>query len=311
MFRPILWFCIHYLIKKKTFEFKLKNNYLGLLILFILAIIWGSSFILIKEGLKYYDPIQLAALRILISGIVVLPLAIGKLKYIKRPDYKYLFLAGLIGSAIPAFLFALAQTRISSSLTGALNSLTPIFTLLIAAGLIGIKFSKGKILGVMLGLVGALLLILSKSSSSIEGDYLYALLVVLATVMYGSNVNLIKQKFQDYPTILVTAFPLVFVSGIGLGTLIYTGFELDVNHQQALRSFGSIAILAIFGTALALLLFNRLLKMTDAVFASTVTYLIPVVALFWGWCDGEEIGLLQNVGLIVIMVSIALTRKKD
>ena len=272
----------------------------------ILAIIWGSSFILMKEGLKHFSSYQVAAMRISFAGIALFPFVKWRKVVIRAGDLKYFIISGILGSAIPAFLFTAAQTKISSSLAGAINGLTPLFALLVAVVFIGVKFNKLKVYGVIVGLLGAFFLIVGQE---LNFDIKYTSLAVLAAVCYGINVNIIKQKLNDYPPRLVAALPLAIISIIGVGVMLYLGFDVSWNQEQDVKSLVAIVLLAVVGTSLSLVMFNRLIQQTNTVFATSVTYLIPIVALFWGFLANETISSNQMVGLGFILIAIWLIRK--
>jgi drug/metabolite transporter (DMT)-like permease len=272
----------------------------------ILAIIWGSSFILMKEGLKHFSSYQVAAMRISFAGIALLPFVKWRKVVIKAGDLKYFIISGILGSAIPAFLFTAAQTKISSSLAGAINGLTPLFALLVAVVFVGVKFNKLKVYGVIVGLLGAFFLIVGQE---LNFDIKYTSLAVLAAVCYGINVNIIKQKLNDYPPRLVAALPLAIISIIGVGVMLYLGFDVSWDQEQDIKSLVAIVILAVVGTSLSLVMFNRLIQQTNTVFATSVTYLIPIVALFWGFLANETISSNQMIGLGFILIAIWLIRK--
>ncbi|MFT6112763.1 MAG: drug/metabolite transporter (DMT)-like permease [Bacteroidia bacterium] len=276
------------------------------LFLGLLALIWGSSFILMKEGLKHFSSYQVAAMRIGFAGVALIPFVNWRKVVIRSGDLKYFIISGFLGSALPAFLFTAAQTKISSSLAGALNGLTPLFALLVGVLFIGIKVNKLKIYGVICGLLGAFFLVIGKS---INFDIGYTSLAVLASLCYGINVNIIKQKLNDYPPLLVAALPLAMISLLGVGVMLYNGFNFDIYNTQHIKSLGAILLLAILGTSLSLVMFNRLIQQTNTVFATSVTYLIPIVALFWGFLAGEDIHWTQLAGLLSILVAIWLIRK--
>lgn len=272
----------------------------------ILAIIWGSSFILMKEGLKHFSSYQVAAMRISFAGIALLPFVKWRKVVIKAGDLKYFIISGILGSAIPAFLFTAAQTKISSSLAGAINGLTPLFALLVAVVFVGVKFNKLKVYGVIVGLLGAFFLIVGQE---LNFDIKYTSLAVLAAVCYGINVNIIKQKLNNYPPRLVAALPLAIISIIGVGVMLYLGFDVSWDQEQDIKSLVAIVILAVVGTSLSLVMFNRLIQQTNTVFATSVTYLIPIVALFWGFLANETISSNQMIGLGFILIAIWLIRK--
>lgn len=272
----------------------------------LLAIIWGSSFILMKEGLKFYSSYQIAAMRISFSGLALIPFVNWKKLDIKRSDYKYFIISGFLGSAIPAFLFPLAQTRISSSLAGAINGLTPLFALIVGVTFLGVKFSRLKAFGVILGLAGAVFLIIGQD---IQFEFSHVMMAIVATLCYGINVNIIKQKLDNYPPLLVAALPLAIISIAGFAVLGYLGLNINFNDMQFIYSFGATLLLAFIGTSISLIMFNRLIQQTNTVFATSVTYLIPIVALFWGLFDHEKILYNHFIGLVFILGAIWMIRK--
>lgn len=291
----------------------MKNNpLLPIFLLLILAFIWGSSFILMKEGLKSFSSFQVAAFRLSIAGVFFLPVFLKYIRKVDPKDYKILFISGLTGSGLPAFLFTYAQMHINSSTAGALNALTPIFTLLIGVLFLGVSLSVNKTLGVIIGFAGAMLLVLFKPDGGIVKAEIHGLFLVLATFLYGINVNLIKYKLGHYNAWTVASLPIFFLLPFTLAILIGTGFfQIEfMENSQTMRSFGAISLLGIVGTAISLVLFNKLIQLTNAVFASSVTYLIPVFALMWGILDGESTGIYQIAGLLLILSGIAVIRKK-
>lgn len=282
------------------------------IILILLALIWGSSFILIKRGLEYFSSMQVGALRISITFAVLFPFVWKRIHHISRNEWKYLTLVGLIGSFFPAFLFAKAQTGIDSSLAGILNSLTPLFTVIIGLGFFSLKIKWFNIAGVLIGLTGAVGLISISGGKSFEFNFHYAIYIIFATICYATNVNVVKYKLKDTDALTITIFSFFI---IGLPALIYllgfTGFIRQVTTEpEAVKAFGYISILAVVGTAAALFAFNKLVKITSPVFASSVTYLIPVVAVTWGTVDGENMTLKSFLWMAVILAGIFLVNKK-
>ncbi|NND77401.1 MAG: DMT family transporter [Flavobacteriales bacterium] len=286
------------------------------MILIILAVIWGSSFILIKRSLEASDgsavfsPIQLACGRMFFAGIVLLPIFLKTIHKLKRAQLGFLFLVGLFGNAIPAFLFAKAETEISSALAGMLNSTTPFFTIIIASSFFRKKSSWQKWAGIILGLAGSVGLVLAGNGSQIEFN-LYAGMVLLGTLCYGLSVNIIHEKLSGVGSLEITSVALMFV-GIPMG--MYLGFtnfaDIVKEHPHGIWSFGYLLILAVIGTALALIYFNKLIKMTDGIFASTVTYLIPIVAIIWGLAIKEFISPKQLIFMGVILIGVFITNRQ-
>ncbi|GET23934.1 permease [Prolixibacter sp. NT017] len=265
-----------------------------------------------KKGLIYFTGREVGLLRISIAFMVLLPFAIKRLRIIERKYFLFLTISGTIGSLAPAILFATSETRIDSALAGTLNSLTPLFTLII-----GLLFFKQKtnwfnVLGVLIGLLGAIGLILSNSKGKLQGDTFYASLVVFATILYGVNINFIKHFFKGINALDIVVMSFFFT---GIPTLIYTLIFTPVIHKLALHpeawnGIGYIAILAVAGTGLALIIHNYLIKITTAVFASSVTYLIPAVAIAWGLLDGEQLSSFFFVWFSVILGGVFLVNTK-
>lgn len=287
------------------------KNLKNLSILLLLSLIWGSSFILIKKGLADYSSMQVAAMRLSFAGISIIPI----LFFVKWPkqkkDWLFLLLCGTLGNFFPAFLFSLAQQNMSSSLAGAFNSLTPLFTLLGGIWIFKIKMDSNKFLGVFIGLAGSLLLIFSKNfDAGIQYSYTSALMVITAACFYGINANIIKTKLAHLPALTVGIFPVVLIS---IPSIIIA-LSLDVPtsiiaHSDNLKPLWSIVILGVLGTALALIVFNAFIQNTTALFASSVTYLLPFVAAVWGFFDGEYLGIIHFISLALIIVGIYLTRR--
>ncbi len=282
-------------------------------LLIFLAFIWGSSFILMKKGLISFSWDQVASLRIVISAVFLSPILVRNFKQIKSNQWWRICIAGLLGSGIPAYLFPLAQTQISSSLTGMLNSLVPLFTVVIGLLFFRLGFRWMKIMGVVLGLIGALGLIFSSGSMNVsEGNLAYAALVVLATVMYATNINFIKPFLTEVGAINITSFGFLFTGPFAAAHLFNTDFiEILTTDDSAALNLFYIALLAIFGTAIAVILFNMLIKKVSAVFSSSVTYIIPVFAIFWGLLDGENIQTLQFVCIGIILTGIYIVNKDN
>ncbi|MEO0899226.1 MAG: DMT family transporter [Bacteroidota bacterium] len=286
---------------------------LAWIIFIFLALTWGSSFILIKKGLVAFDPVQVGALRVLIAALVLQPFLWGKAKQVPRKKWWPIIIVGIIGNGIPAYLFPAAQAHINSATAGVLNSLSPLFVLLFGLLFFGMSISNRQIIGVILGFIGALLLTLAKGGEIDPFDNLmYSGLIVLATICYGIAPNVMKRYLTDMNSVLATGFALTFAAiPYTLYLLTISGIpEVMQTHPQAWSSLGFLVILGAIGTALAVVLFYRLIQLTDAVMAASVTYLIPLVALGWGLIDGESFSLPQLAGIFVILVGVYLVNKK-
>ena len=295
------------------------KSWLPYILLATLAIIWGSSFILMKEGLKVMTSIQMASFRIAVCGVVFFPFVLKHFKRIEPKDRKFALLAGVMGSGIPALLFALSQKHINSSLAGILNALTPVFTVLIAVIFTKLVLSKSKVIGVVVGFIGAMAIIIGKMANakenniSIESSQVqYIMMVVLATILYGANINLIKNKLAKYNAFVIATTPLFMISIIAMIIMTVTDWSniQEYEQSQVIKSFGAITALAIFGTSLSLILFNRLVQLSGPVFASSVTYFIPFVAVFFGLLDGETVLWVQILGMGLILTGVYLINRR-
>ena len=292
-------------------DFSKKIN--QVLILCVLGIIWGSSFILMKKALTTYSPIEITLYRIFIVFLVFFPLGIKSFFKIKKKTGFVLLLSAIIGSVIPYFLFIKAQTKIDSSLNGILNSITPLFTLLFGVIIFKQKTNFRAVIGVLVGLIGATSLILLSTVGDIfSSSILYALFPVLGSACYALNINIIKTYLQDIAALKITSWSFIFIGPIaGLLLFFQTGFTNNlINNDPNYLNFIFINILGILGSGLAFWVFNLLIKETSSVFASSVTYLIPIVAIFWGVIDGESFGIVQFYLCLVIFCGIYLIKSK-
>jgi len=280
------------------------------ILLIILALIWGSSFILIKRGLVGLTPQMVGSLRIVAASVFLLPFAIHRLGRVSREHWKYLASIGFLGSLIPSFLFAIAQTKLDSAVTGVLNALTPIFTVLV--GLIIYKqHQKTNIfLGIFIGFIGAVILSLAGASGALSFNT-YVLFVVAATLCYGLNLNIIKYHLGNLQALTVTSISLMVTGPVALIHLaFFTDFFPQLITQPSVQvAAGYIVLLGIMGTAIALILFNKLVQITEPVFASSVTYIIPIIAVVWGVLDNETLQLMHYVGMATIIVGVYITNR--
>lgn len=276
----------------------------------LLAFIWGSSFILMKKGLVAYSPDEVATLRMVIAFFCFLPFILYNIKKVDKKYWKYLVLVGLFGGGIPAFLFTKAETGLNSSLAGMLNSLVPLFTILLGVLVFKVQTNKLKFIGVFIGLCGAIMLIAGNGLDIGDSKTSYSIYVIIATLCYAISVNIIKKHLQEVNSLIVSSFAFLFI-GPPLVVYLFTTHIISttINNPEAPAALGFVTILAVFGTAISLIIFNMLVKQTSALFASTVTYLIPVFAIMWGVLDGELINILQVLGIVVILVGIYFVNK--
>ena len=272
--------------------------------------IWGTSYLLIKKGLIAYSPYQVACIRLSVASLAFVPVLLLQFRKIDWSKIRILVLVGLTGTGIPAFLFPFAQTHISSSLSGILNSLTPLSTLLLGVLIFKAPIRYNKVLGVLIGLFGAALLILFGSGSGLAGNLWYGLLIVLATVCYGMSSNLVGFYLRDMSSLMISAVSFTIVGWPAIVLLFYTDF-VDVleQHSRGWECLGYIAVLALFSTVLASVIYFRLIQWTNPLFASSISYLVPIVAAFLGFWDGETISVFHFLGMALILFGVYLARK--
>ena len=278
--------------------------------LIVLALIWGSSFILIKKGLVGLTPFQLGSLRIIFAAVFLLVIGFKSLKTIKQYQWKFIVLSAIVGTLLPVYLFSVAQTEISSSVSSILNSLTPLNTLILGALVFGLQFKRSQILGVVIGLFGSGLLIFNGAVNHPEQNYYYAILVLIASIGYATNVNLIKKYLSDLSPLAITTGNFLILLFPAIGILAFSDF-FNVMHEETVQhSLLFIIILGVLGTGIANILFFKLIQMSSPVFATSVTYLIPVVAFFWGLIDNEMLTTVQLFGASIILLGVYLSSKK-
>ena len=288
----------------------MENKKLRWLYLSILSVVWGSSFILMKKALLGLTPVQVGALRIVITAIFLLLIGAKSLVKINKRQWKYLLLNALLGTFFPAFLFAYAIEKIDSSIASILNSLTPLNTLIFGAIVFGFSFNKRQILGVFIGLAGTLFLIIKGAELNPNQDYFYASFILIASVGYAFNVNIIKKYLHNLNALSITVGNFALLLLPALAVLWFTNFFNTASYTPVVKtSLLYITILAVLGTALAKIMFNGLVQISSPIFSSSVTYLIPIVAIVWGILDGEKITLLQFLAGFVILIGVYLANK--
>ena len=281
-------------------------------LLLMLSLIWGSSFILIKKGLEVFSFEQVATLRIFIAFIFLAPIGHKFYKNVSKKKLVPLFLIGLIGNGIPPFLFSKAQTYLDSGMVGILNVLTPLFTILIGIIFYKLKVKTFNFLGIAIGMIGTIYLLLPETQHVNDKAVYYSLIVVIATACYGWSANIIKAHLQELDSVQITTISYSFI-GPWAGIYLLCGdfVEIMQSDSKAIASFGYIAILAIMGSALSVIAFNKLIQMTGPLFATSCTYIIPVVAIIWGMSDQEIITTHHIFSFLVIISGVYLVNKRN
>lgn len=280
-------------------------------ILAILSLTWGSSFILIKQSIAVYTPMEVGALRLSIAGLILVGFGVRNFKFIPKKLLPWVVIGGCLGNFIPMFLFPLAQEKVSSSMAGILDSLVPIFILLFGFLFFGIKSRMTQIAGAIIGFLGAAVL-MSDNGDGGKSDLFHSLLIVLATAFYGLNGLIISKYLSGIQSFKLSSVVFTIWLGPSLLILGLTGFfnEFEGTTEQW-KGLGYVTILGLAGTAMAMILFYKLIQQTSAIFASVVTYLMPIVAVIWGILDGEKLTLIHAVGGILILAGVYLIQRNS
>ena len=290
------------------------QQHLKWIYLCILALVWGSSFILIKKGLVGLTALQVGSLRTVFAALFLLVIGFRSLKHIKGKQWKWIAFSGFFGTFFPAYLFSFAETEIDSAIVSILNSTTPLLSMLVGIALFEAAFVRKKFIGVMVGLAGTTALIWSGASVNPDQNYWYSLLVILASLFYGFNANVIKKHLQSLPALAITTGNFMVIAIPALIVLATTGFFSTevLSAPDVTLSLLYIGILGVIGTGAALIVFNKLIQISDPVFSTSVTYLVPIVALSWGILDGEQFTIIQLLSGVIIIVGVLIvnSRKK-
>ena len=297
----------------------MSNSTKSWFLLILLACIWGSSFILMKKGMfteeqsPIFSAAQVGTLRMLLASLVLLPLTVINYRKVKsKKDLFYFSIVGFCGSFIPAFLFTFAETGISSGFAGMMNSFTPIFTIILGFVVFNQRLKAIQLYGAGIGTIGIACLVFSGKQMAMEADWNHLLAIILATFLYGISLNTIKHKLQGYSSSEITslAFGLLFIPSVACFIFFDTEKVFLIN-KNAYSAFSYIAVLAIIGTAFATFIFNGILRISSALFASSVTYFIPIVAVFIGIYFNEKITLYQILSMFIILFGVLVANYSD
>jgi len=286
----------------------MKNNaLLKWFLLILLSLIWGSSFILIKKGLTGFGFIEAATIRLMSAGLVALPFGLYHFRKIPRQKLPLVLVVSLLSMVIPAYLFCISQQNIQSSVAGILNALTPSFTFLFSMFFFKSKYYFLQVIGLVLGLVSSVFLVFAGSASSLSFN-IYGLLIIGATVCYGLNINFVKTYLADVPSFSLSAVSVSFAGIIVFFLVFLPGQEAYQNISDQTVPFLALITLGVLGTALAQLLQNKIISISSSLFASTSTYIIPIVAILWGVVDNEAFSVRHLISMAGILTAIIFIR---
>ncbi len=289
---------------------KTDKTLISWVLLLILAFVWGTSFLLVKRSLEVFTPIQVGGLRMAIAGLALLPWLLMGYKKLPKKLLPIFFICGMTGYMIPAFLFAIAGSHLNSSLIGALNSATPLFVLIVGSLFFGSSIKMLKVIGLILGFVGSAILILINSKGELSLNE-YALLIISSTLMYGFNVNIASKSLKGISPTASSAAMLLFAGIIAAIVLCFTDFGPAIEHPDFKIAIIEVVVLGAINSGLMAVLFNYLLQISSPIFASSVTYIIPVIATGMGLIDNEYISIYHYVGMAITLVGVYLINKKS
>ncbi|MEM1137298.1 MAG: DMT family transporter [Bacteroidota bacterium] len=276
-----------------------------------LSLIWGSSFILIKQGLKVYSFEEVGAIRVVSAFLVLFPFALAHFRKVPREKWKYILAMGFLGNFIPAFLFAKAQTQLASSITGVLNALTPLFTFLVGIIAFGQILQRKQLIGLIVAFIGSAVLVFVNSNGEIGTLNFYVFFVIGAALCYATSTNIIKGYLTSIKSLHLTAFALSAVGPLGIFILINSDFAYKIQEVDgAVPALLFLVLLGVLGTSIALVIFNKMIQNTSAVFAASVTYLVPIIAITWGLIDNEVLRPLHYLCILTILAGVYITNRK-
>ncbi len=289
---------------------KMALNNLRWLYLALLSFIWGTSFILMKKASLGFTPIQIGALRTITCTFFLLIIGRKSLKNIEPKHWKWLAITGIVGSLFPAYFYAYAVTGLGSAIPSILNSLTPFNTLWVSILFFGLKFNPKQLLGIIIGLIGTVSLIYQGMELNPNQNYTYAIFPIISSIGYAFNVNLVKHHLQDLKPLAITVGNFLIICIPSVLVLVFTDFftTLEIN-QTTQTAFFYLCLLAFFCTAVPKIIFNKLIHISSTVFASSVTYIIPIVAVTWSFIDGERLSLIQILSALIILLGVWLVNK--
>ena len=277
----------------------------------ILSLIWGSSFILIKKGLVGLSSFQVASLRIIFAAIVIFIYSYNSLVKIPKKSWKWILITAYTGTFFPVYLISYGQTEIESGLASIITTITPINTLIVGIIFFGLVHTKKQLLGLLIGLIGAILLIYEASEADINVNIYYSFSIYMTTVGYAASVNLIKNYLTDISPEAVTAGIFISISPPALLVLFLSDFSsLNLEDTEVLNSIIFVFILGVFGSAIAQTLFNKFVKIASPLFAAAVTYTMPIIAIFWAILDGETLTIMQFFATAIILIGVYMVNKK-
>jgi len=275
-----------------------------------MSLFWGSSFILIKKSLLAYTPYQSGSVRMILAFLFFLPLAIKRIKKITKKNIFPLIIVGFIGNFFPAFMFAFGESHVSSSLASMLNSTTPIFVLLVGILFFKVKTNIINILGLIIGFVGTLGLIVEDFSSITNALSLGAVIILFASLFYGINTNVIKTTLKDLDALSIVSLGFFLIGPFAIIYFLTTDISMLIHNPDFIISTSALFVLAFFSSFVALIIFNLLIKHTTAIFVASTTYIMPIVAIFWGFLDHEYISDIQKISIVIILAGVSLVNKK-
>ena len=289
-----------------------QNRLWSWIIILVLTLIWGSSFIMLKRALDVYSPEQVFAGRMMVAALILAPWSIPLLRRLRKKYWVPMIIFALISNLITTILYATAQTRIDSAVNGMINTLTPLMTLLVGVVFYRQKMSSFQGIGLFLGLIGTIILVIQAQGGEVGMINWFAIIAVAATFCNGFTGNILKFSLAGLTALEIASLSFLIVLPIALVEAFRTDmFSLMMTGDPGWASTRYLIILGLFSNALGLFLIGKLIQLSSPVFASLTTYLVPLLALFWGFMDSENITLFQILAMTLILISVFVVDRFD
>jgi drug/metabolite transporter (DMT)-like permease len=286
----------------------LPSKYNNWILLILVSFIWGSPYILREIALESFSHNQVAAFQVFFSFLLFIPLIIKNIRKLSKENILPLLLSGITGNIGPAYFFAKAQTQINSSVAGMLNAMLPMVTLLIAILFYKASTNKKVLGGILLGFAGTL--VISFSGDSFGSSYFWGVFYVfLAILSIAISINIVSFSLPKLTGTEIASLAFLFVGPMAGIFLVFTDLSTPLASESLSKGVLILGLLAIL-TFAGVILYNQLIKKSSHIFAASIAYLIPIVAIFWGIViSGDQVSIAQIASIIIILVGVHLTSR--
>ncbi len=273
--------------------------------LVLLAAMWGASFLFMRISVPEFGAVPMMTFRVLLAGFMLLPLVfIKRRQQVLKSNWKVISFVGLINSAIPFTLIAYSTLYVTAGFASVLNAATPIFASLVALIWLGQRLSRLAVIGLLVGVLGVVLLVWNKLDFSQNQSVLAISAGLGGTLFYGIAANYSKQKLVGIDSLSIAAGSLV---GAGIFLLPFA-FVYWPSSMPSTQAWINLTILSLACTAYAQLLYFKLIESAGATNATTVTFLIPMFGLLWGFLFLEEVFKVTTlIAAVIILLGTGMT----